>query len=61
MLSRSAPSNQGSRSLTPKRRASIPSVPSMISAASPSHSARSTSPSAAARTISSASTAPVAV
>ena len=61
MLSRRAPSNQGIVSLTRKRRASIPSVPSMNSATKNSHRAVSVSPSIAASTISSPSTVPLAV
>jgi hypothetical protein len=61
MSSIRAPSNQGIVSLTRKRRASIPSVPSMTSVAKPSQSAVTTSPSSAATTISSARTDPLAV
>ena len=61
MSSSRAPSNQGSVSLTRSHRASMPSVPSMTSAASISHSAWIASPSMAATTMRSASTEPLAV
>ena len=61
MSSSRAPSNQGIVSFTRSRRAIMPSVPSMISAARPSQSARTASPSMAAITIRSASTVPLAV
>ena len=61
MSSSRAPSNQGIVSLTRKRRASIPSVPSTNSVASPSQSAVTTSPSMAASTISRPRTEPLAV
>ena len=44
MLSSSAPSNQGTSSLTRQRRASMPSVPSTTIAARKSHSTVRTSP-----------------
>src|SRR3712207_281314 len=61
MLSSIAPSKKGSASLTLRRRASSPSVLSMMSDASISHSAFTASPWNAATSIRSASTAPLAV
>src|SRR3712207_5447985 len=61
MSSSRAPSNPGIVSLTRRRRARIPSVPSITSAASRIHSARTLRWSTAAVTASSASTLPLAV
>src|SRR5918998_1109457 len=61
MLSRSAPSKNGSASLTLKRRASSPSVLSTSKERNMSHKAWTASPSMAATSIRSASTAPLAV
>src|ERR687889_2036197 len=61
MSSSRAPSNHGMCSLTRIRRASMPSVPSMMSATRPSHRARVTLPWTAASTMSRARTAPLAV
>src|SRR3712207_8263769 len=61
MLSRSAPSKNGSASLTRKRLASSPSVLSMRRDKNISHSASTASPWKAATSIRSASTAPLAV
>jgi hypothetical protein len=61
MLSRSAPSKKGNASFTRKRRARRPSVLSMRSDASISHSALTVSFWKAATRIRSASTAPLAV